>query len=381
MSEPLTATAAAPAPSGSTPSRLPRLRGLDVARGLMLVWLIVSDSVLPPRGTQISHAKWIGLTAYDFIFPLFVLLSGCGLAMAYSRRVPGWSTAKRVVILVAAGVVFEAVVGGNYDLSMLRFTGPLQIFGLLVLFVAPLHLLLRTPRAWMVATAVLAMAHALVLLWWQQHCGGALSVECNPSRTYDQAVITASHMYRQGAGGHDPEGLMGLFGALVTASVGVTAGHLLVSARARVARGERAEYWRLLAWGVVAGVGAAVAFAVLPVAKRLWTTPFALGVAAVGVLALTLLTLALDRSRTGRTSGVLTYPLVALGRNSLLAYFGSELVQSVLVKNGGDPSWAQQIAANVAVLDSPRATYTVLAVLAWTLLTMVLHRFKVYITA
>ena len=40
---------------------------------------------------------------------------------------------------------------------------------------------------------------------------------------FDLRLIPAQHLYRQGALGHDPEGLAAIVGALITMLVGVTA--------------------------------------------------------------------------------------------------------------------------------------------------------------
>jgi heparan-alpha-glucosaminide N-acetyltransferase len=130
-------------------------------------------------------------------------------------------------------------------------------------------------------------------------------------------------------------------------------------------------------------VGAAAA-QVLPPMKRLWTTPFALMVAAAAVLALAIAALLLDQPARGAVADLrerMVSPLVAMGRNSLLIYFGSHLVLHVLEDRGGERSWAEQLAHSIAVAGSPRLSFVVAMVLLWVVVAAVLHRRRIYIRA
>jgi len=116
----------------------------------MILIHLAAVSVLAPVPQQLRHPQWLGVTVFDIIFPLFVGLSGCGLAFAYSRRVSGWVTTRRAVVLVSAGLIYNIIVGRVTDLSELRLTGPLQVYGVLTVVVALLHLVVRgsAPGPW-----------------------------------------------------------------------------------------------------------------------------------------------------------------------------------------------------------------------------------------
>ena len=366
--------------SGGLFARPARIASLDAGRGLMLVASVGTEAVLDPRPEQLVHAAWIGLTAYDLIFPTFVVLSGCGLAFAYARHVSLTTTLRRTGMLLLAGLAYSAAVAHSSDLSQLRWTGPLQLYAALVLLLAALHVVVRGPAAWAGVTATAAGVHAVFLLRWQSSCGGVLTPDCNPSRTIDLAWLGAAHSYRQGALGHDPEGLVVLAGALVSACVGVTAGHLLLRARTRQRAGLPPQAWLCAAWAAAVGLAAAGLSQVLPVAKRLWTSPFALGAAALAVLLLAVVHAVLADRRTstaasGRARDRVAGPLVALGRNSLLVYFGSHLLQDQLAYRGRAEPWADAI----AVLGHPRITWVIASVAAWTALAVVLDRRRIYL--
>jgi hypothetical protein len=140
-----------------------------------------------------------------------------------------------------------------------------------------------------------------------------------------------------------------------------------------------------------------VAGADVLVMKRLWTPPFALRLAAPVAVALLLGHLLLDGERRGVVSGVIrgaSYPLIALGRNSLLVYFGSHIVMSVLSRPleltapGAGPSGAdvvvtttiaRELAQVLAVDGQVQLTWTCVALLFWTLLGCALRRGSLYL--
>ena len=355
-----------------------RIVSLDSARGLFLCVNIVAVSVLGETPEFLEHSKWYGVTFLDIIFPLFVTLSGCGLAFAYRKRV-GWRrTFRRSLVLLVCGLLYTIIVTESLDLATLRFTGPLQVYAVLVLIIGVLHLKARTPRAWLVVTVIVAALQAFFLAAWQAGCpGGELLPTCNPSRLIDFALMSPDHVYASGVRGHDPEGLVAAMGALVTACVGVTAGHLALAGR-----GTWRSPLRLATWAAAVFVLAVVSSLFLPEMKRLWTTPFALGVAALGVLLFALGVVVMDMPTSpsrDRLRRKLAWPLVALGRNSLLVYFGSHIVLLLLLQHGGETSWAEQLARTIDIFGSPRLSFIVFMLGSWVLVTAVLHRRKIYL--
>ena len=80
-----------------------RYLSLDWARGLMMVATLLTVALLPPRPAQLVHAEWLDPTALDLIFPVFVLLSGVGLAFANRGRVRWRDTLRRSLTLLPAG--------------------------------------------------------------------------------------------------------------------------------------------------------------------------------------------------------------------------------------------------------------------------------------
>lgn len=363
-----------------------RIASLDVARGLMLVWSVASASLLAPPGWY-EHAPWAGVHPVDLVFPVFVTLSGCGLAFANRRRTPVVALARRVVVLLVCGLAYNAVValsshGGSPwpGWAHLRLTGVLQLYAVLVLVISALHLATRSARGWAVITLVLAAAHTFVLWRYGQGCpGDTLTPQCNPSGVVDPWLLGVEHTYGAGTPGHDPEGVLSILGACISAAAGATVGHALLSTRDR---GRRPASALLPVAAIAAGlaVAALVTNPYVPTMKRLWTAPFALEVGAGVAVVLVVLHVALDRP-SAHAANVAATPLVALGRNSLLVYFGSHALLVAMARHrpGSPQSYLDAAADSVAVGDHRQLTWTVVNVAAWSLLTLVLHRFRVYL--
>ncbi len=357
-----------------------RLTSLDWARGWMVLTNLVVVSFLPPSPEQLQHATWLGVTVFDLVFPLFVGLSGCGLAFAYARRVDGWVTLRRAVVLITAGLAYGAIVQRTTDLSELRFAGPLQVYGVLVVVIALLHLVLRRVRAWTLTTVIVAVVWTATFWTYHRQCPtGAPTRSCNLSEAVDLRLIPTGNLYRQGALGHDPEGLVAIVGCLLTMLVGVTAGKILLARKS-----PSVTVTHLITWGGTALVLGLVAMQVVEPFKRLWTPSFALLTAVIVVIMLVLGYLLHDHPAPpwwATRRDALAQPFVALGRNALVIYFGSHLVVHELIVLGDPTSSSRIRAVSLPWGGDPRIAFAVTFVLAWWLLAWLLHRRRIYIHA
>jgi predicted acyltransferase len=96
-------------------------------------------------GTQITHADWEGFRFYDFIFPLFIFITGVSIVLALPRLVEREGKAKarlhvlrRALFLYVLGVIYYGGVG--QQLSDIRFVGILQRIAVCYLFASILFL-------------------------------------------------------------------------------------------------------------------------------------------------------------------------------------------------------------------------------------------------
>lgn len=357
-----------------------RINSLDVARGLMLIFSVgVNSWPWWSMPAWFDHAPWIGIHPIDWSFPIFVTLSGCGLAFANARRVNLGPLLQRVVILFLVGLIYNAVpVGLPFSWSTLRIPGVLQLYAFVVLVIGLAHYVLKSWKEWALATVLLALADALLIATWGTKCAaGHVTRMCNPSHAIDFAVFGAHHLYVGGIFGYDPEGIPSMFGALVSASLGAMIGHVLLARRRdpdKVGTG--------LTIASVAGAGlllASLIHRVVPAIKKEWTAPFALLTSSFTALGLLVAHLAVDRPRVPRLQRIIQDPLVALGRNSLFVYFGSHALTNVLTTHGGTDNWFLRIQRHVTMFGHVQISITLFLEAIWIMLACVLHRFKIYL--
>jgi predicted acyltransferase len=356
----------------------------------MLVASVGVGSVLIEQG-QWEHTEWAGPHLIDLIFPVFVTLTGCGLAFALRRRVDPVRLVRRALILFVIGLLYNAVTGNQYGLQTWRIPGVLQLYAGIVLLVGLGHLVTKSWRGWLVITFVAAAAHSVLLGWWASGCPDTrLDLACNPSRLIDSVVFGRDHMLATGDLGHDPEGLVSLLGAFVSASAGAVVGHLLrppgVSGTPEPTRAVGSV--TAVAAGLVGAgyvltlVPAAIWGYQIPMIKKLWTAPFALWIAAGTSVVLLAAHVVLDSTRTPAFVRGLTWPVRAMGLNSLFVYFGSHVIMALLWVNlqyGDQLSWAERIADAIAVDGYRQATWTVLCIGVWMSAAVVLHVRRIYL--
>lgn len=342
--------------------------------------VLASSTVAMPR--SLDHHPWAGINLVDLVFPVFVTLTGAGIAFAYVRgiRKPK-RLARRVIVLFLVGILYGAVTEANWDLGTLRLFGVLQLYAGVILVVSTLHVWFRTWRAWAAIVIVAAVMLTALGTIFAVHCGGTIIPACNPSRSIDLSSLWVTHTYHAGALGHDPEGFVAMAGATLQAAVGAMFGHIMLAARSSKYRLQVVT--RVGGIAVIGLLAIAAASTVtpllfgaesLPIMKRLWTPPFALVIGACTGVVLLGAFLWIDR---GGALAVQTRVrrfelLVALGRNSLLVYFGSHVVNSVLRQNGV----IQPMVGTVGEFWFPFGS-----VVAWMLLAFVLNRRGWYVRA
>ncbi len=212
----------------------PRLVSLDIVKGLMLIasvgvnaWLNVPPLVRP---CPLDWRPPDGLDLPDLRHPLGVWFGLCQCPTGQARA----GGPERVVILLAVGLVYNyiTVSGAPFHLSYLRIPGILQLYAVVVIVLVLLHTVVKgggsgrwSQPAWRSSTPMFQWV-------WSLHCAaGHLSTTCNASRTIDYAVFGANHLYVNGTLGYDPEGLVSIFGAIITACLGATVGHALLESR------------------------------------------------------------------------------------------------------------------------------------------------------
>ncbi|MCU1377989.1 MAG: hypothetical protein JWN29_972 [Acidimicrobiales bacterium] len=341
----------------------PRTRrtSLDVFRGLVVVLLVLVEWVLPAPGyTWLRHSPWDGLRIPDVVFPAFLFMVGASASLA--TRWDGRRLARRTLVLLGLGLLFNAWGGAGSDLTQLRLPGVLQMIAVAGLLAGLVTALARQPVVVAAVALALTAVHGALLSHAPLACGaGRLEPGCSLPWAVDHNLFGLAHLYHQGQFGHDPEGLVSAaLGATALVLFGWAAGRFLYRA------GDRGATAML---GAITLAAAGFAALVWPLNKRVWTPTFGLLLAAGCTLGLLLLAVALD-GRAHRRPQPVRWTLTALGRNALLVYVGQHVVLSTLQATPrGDGNLSTVLQQH---LGSPGAV-AVAAVAGWTLVAAILH--------
>ncbi len=308
-----------------------RVIEVDALRGVAILGMLAVNVASPALRTavpQLAHSTWHGVTLADLVFPVFLFVVGCAMAIG-TAPTPG-RIVRRTSLLFLLGLGLNLLDG--VDVDTLRVMGVLQRIGL-AYAVAALVMRRGGPSGWAVGAAALAGLHWVMLVWpvagvSSLRPGGGLAAQL------DRAVLGPAHTHLGRV--PDPEGLLGTLGAAATILIGALAMTLLTQRRGPV----------LLGLGGVVAVAAGLGWAgVLPLNKTLWTGSYVLftaGVTAVVLAGLTAL-------RSIRAQQVLT-PVAALGRNALTVSLVTEATRRLARRgpDGGVLASVQRAAGDLA---------------------------------
>lgn len=354
----------------------PRLASLDAFRGLTVLGMLLANNIAldtaAPRG--LTHAAWNqGLNFADVLFPWFLFIVGVAVPFSVAsfrrRGLPVWRYDLRVAIRALSLVLIGCVIDSSlvrrpvFDLSVL------QLIGLAYLAGAPLYEL-PWHRRMVVAGVLLAGHWALLRYLPVPGLGvGVIAEGRNAVVHINQVYLHPYHL----------EGLVSVMPAAAMVLIGTAVGDLL--------RGPR--LWRrdLLLFPAL-GLGLmAVGWLwslYLPFSKVLWTSPYILYTAGLGVLVLAGFYFVMDGLRVRFWA----FPLLPLGVNPLTAYVAPILVKLHILQEW---TWTFPNGARLSVQDAltqlcfreyGRVTggwvYTAGYVLFWWLVLLVMYRRKVY---
>ena len=274
-------------PTSAAPARW---LALDVFRGLAVIGMMLVDwtGSWDARYALFEHAKWLGITLPDFIFPSLLFVAGVAIPLslpAGRRRDAGMRPIylrilRRSLLLFLLGYalnVFWDWEPGYAILAKTRLMGVLQRYALVYPIVALLHLRLSLRGLTLVAAAIL-VGYWLLLAFVPVPgfgppdlalCPEGGTVVPNLATWVDKVVLGA----RAGAYyPHDPEGLLTTVPAVATMLIGAIAGRWL---RQRPAE-DSARLDRLFVAGVALVVGGYLGSLGFPLSKKLWTSSFVL---------------------------------------------------------------------------------------------------------
>lgn len=276
----------------SPPLGAGRIASIDALRGFNIFWIIGADgAVLAVRdmlvdkgplssaiggflGTQMSHAAWEGFRFYDFIFPLFIFITGVSIVFSLPRLVEreGLRRAhmrvlRRSFLLYGLGVLYYG--GFSHHWDDIRYVGVLQRIGICYLF-ASLILLNGGLRGVVVAFVSLLVGYwALLIFVPVPGIGaGSFAPDANLANWLDAHYLPGRLWDRT----RDPEGMLSTLPAIATCLLGIMAGVLL---KQNAITPQRKTLW-LLGTGVLMTTTGYLWGLQFPVIKALWTSSMVL---------------------------------------------------------------------------------------------------------
>ena len=264
---------------------LDALRGFDMMFIMGLAALLSNICALFPGGsdcwlaTEMTHVQWEGFRHHDTIFPLFLFLAGVSYPFSYSKQLErGFGRGRvygkifyRGLMLFFIGLLYNGLL--KFDLPNLRWGGVLQHIGLAWMFAALLFVNFRVVTRACIAVVLLVGYWLLVKFvpapdmpagtdpYSMEGCiVGFVDRVCLPGRLYQ--------------GTFDPEGILSLIPAVVTAMLGMFTGEFLRLPKEKVS-GDRKTLCMLAAAAVMLGVGLLWSLD-FPIIKKIWSSSFVL---------------------------------------------------------------------------------------------------------
>lgn len=269
-----------------------RLVSVDALRGFTMFWIIGGDGAVGSLeqmlrdkgpvlhaiggflGLQFTHVKWEGLQFYDFIFPLFIFVSGVSVVLSLPNLVEreGRSKAhlrvlRRTVLLFGLGLVANGGVSNSWP--DIRLLGALQRIALCYLSASLLFLNVNWRGLLAAFVAITVGYWALMTFVPVPGIGaGSFAVDANLADWLDAHYLPGRLYYDT----RDPEGMLSTLPAIGTSLLGVFAGLLLRDLRVPE---QRKSVWLIGAGIVLIAIGHLWATQ-FPIIKAIWTSSFVL---------------------------------------------------------------------------------------------------------
>ncbi|WP_193211887.1 acyltransferase family protein [Luteolibacter marinus] len=313
----------------------PRLRSLDALRGFDMLWIIglaglfraiaeVTDiGWLEAWAVQLHHVDWVGLRAYDLIFPLFMFLSGMSVPYAVGKKLERGATRmallagvwKRALILVLLGIIYNG--GLAFEFATQRYASVLGQIGLAYGIAASVFICLRSwkARAAWCAGTLLGIAVLQLLVPVPGHGAGVLTEEGIVNAWLDRCLLPG----RLHGVVFDPEGLLCIVSASALTLGGILTGNYVrgwgqpsLSVASRL----------LIIGGVLIVAGWLCWKAGYPPIKSAWTTTFNLLAGGICLWLFVIFHVLIDfRDRPDWS-----FPLQVVGMNPLTIYLAAAIV-------------------------------------------------------
>jgi len=315
-----------------------RIASVDALRGFNIFWLLGGDGAIWALddmstgkgsvvsgighflGLQFHHVAWEGFRFYDFIFPLFIFVTGVAIVFSLSRLVEREGLAqahrrvlRRVLLLYGLGLIYYGGISQHW--ADIRYLGVLQRIALCYLFASLLFLNLNLRGMLVVFMSLLAGYWALMTFVPVPGIGaGSFAPDANLANWIDAHYLPGRLWDKT----RDPEGMLSTLPAIGTCLIGVFAGLLL--------KQERLSPQSQSLWLIGAGIASVAAGHLwglqFPVIKAIWTSSFVLVAGGYSLILLGALHQIIDVWNFRAWSTIFVW----IGTNAIMLYFLNNIV-------------------------------------------------------
>lgn len=266
---------------------------------------------------QFQHIQWNGFSFYDFIFPLFLFVSGVSLSFSLNKGLGAGlrkgdmyhKSFRRLIVLILLGIIYKNNPITFFDPSNIRVVSVLGRIGIAGFVTTLLYLNFSWSKRllWVIGILLLYYA-ALFLIPVPGHGAGDLSLQGNLVGWFDRNFLPG----RLINGIYDENGLLTQFPALCLCVLGSIAGNILQSDK------NDSKKIQLLIFAGVVGIGLGLLWGLhFPINKHLWSSSFILLTGGIAFLCLTLFYFLIDVMKYKKW----TFFFQVIGLNSLTTYF------------------------------------------------------------
>jgi len=308
---------------------LDTLRGFDmffIAGGGTFITLLHGKTRIlwiDAIANQLEHVPWNGFVFYDFIFPLFLFITGVSLSFSLSKGISAGIPKKklykkvliRMVILILLGLLYKNSPFPYFEPSKIRVGSVLGRIGIASFITCLLYLNFSLiKRVYWIVGILLIYYAALFLVPVPGYGTGDLSFEGNLVGWFDRTFLPG-RLYQVT---YDELGILTTFPAICISIFGSIAGEIL-----RKESTQNKKTTTLIGIGILC-----VAIGLLwnlhfPINKRLWSSSFIVLTSGLSFLILAMFYWIIDVKGYKKW----TFFFRVIGLNSLVIYFAYRFIR------------------------------------------------------
>ncbi len=322
-----------------------RVISVDALRGFSFIWILGAGGAILALGdmahgkgpvvaaigefwtVQFHHSAWEGFTFYDFVFPLFIFITGVAIVLSLPRLVERdgklrahLRVLRRALLLYGLGLIYYASVKHG-----IRWVGVLQRIAICYLFTSVMFLNFNLRDLFAVLVALLVGYWVMMTFVPvpgigagnfapDQNLANWIDANYLPGRLWDQT--------------RDPEGLLSTLPAIGTCLLGVFAGLVLRDTRLK----PQQKSLGLIGAGVLLVIAGHFWALQFPIIKAIWTSSFVLVAGGYSAILLGVTHQIVDVWGLKRWSTIFVW----IGSNAILLYFINRFVEIATYLGGGN---------------------------------------------